>query len=958
MAGRQDQAGSESECEESYHGTTDVDERLNGVGVRVHLVRRPKRSPPGAGAGGQSVGRAYQAAPAHRSLNLPRVMGCGASTAAEEPSLKEGSLKGIEPAPQPSAAPPPQPFDTLLQPKPENGRSKPLVLPRTRTNSAASSTADWDAIGSPVPSPKLMAGQVADVDTWLKSIYMGEYADSFLAAGLTELSAVAKLTEEDLERAGVTKSGHKKKLQKQCAFLAQHLERTYVAPGLGRIEPADPSVDGGMLAPRVFLRSNDTVPEGLQHFTHEETRVRVFKSSYEANAPCEDRHTVVAGDGFIFAGVWDGHTGHYASEFAEEQIFVNFKRALDKEVVGTPRDGDDADMKRLGSSSQVTGALLETAFRAAYKATDRSFQTVTKRLVKRKQAKSISLFAGTCAVGAYIDLATRRVSVGNLGDSRAVVGLYEPTGLRTMIMSTDQTAVDDNEKVRLHRTHPGDKTIIINKGSVELPDWRVKGITQFTRSIGDWQMKDKVVAMLYNKYTKGTLVEPVPGSRVKQSPSSLTGDKRDNHVSADPVTVKPYIIPTPDYKEQIINRGFVIIACDGLWDELSNEEATCIVAELLHDHPEPDADIAGMLIERSLLAAAHRVVKENPGLAMSIFADPEHPTVAELKALPVGKRQSSHRSNLHDDITAVIIVLGPADEKEVHPVGWTPRMLPLQAAKGRKRLETSAGDLLGFMAQNIRDETKEEEELREQEEAHTALILELIDVASSFSADHLRIIFDALDCNPRNGYLSREECGQLCEQVLGDAMGDDEILDIIYKQMDSDNTGDVSWENFLQFFRIDADSTNMEAGSAVHGFRKIYGLLAEIPLFEGASLAEKEDLARVLEKVRAALNIPLLHAGSDGAILTDLDTCLRRTVAFQGWRSSCHSGGRRRLHVHHRGRGGVCRNRRRAGDGVQKGRLLRGAGLAGETATCRNGQSAWPYDNAAPGCSCVPVARC
>jgi len=254
-----------------------------------------------------------------------------------------------------------------------------------------------------------------------------------------------------------------------------------------------------------------------------------------------------------------------------------------------------------------------------------------------------------------------------------------------------------------------------------------------------------------------------------------------------------------------------------------------------------------------------------PELAAQIFADVEHPTVAELKALPQGKRESAHRSNLHDDITAVVIVLSPADEKEVHPAGWTPKMLPQKKLKGRKRLENSAGDLLGDMARSDETSTKDEEDLRMKLEERNAHILDLIDVARSFSAEHLRIIFDALDCNPRNGFLSREEAGLLAVEVLGEAAADDEeLVDIIYNQMDSDNTSDVSWENFLQFFRVDADAVGGTSGAAVHGFRKIYGLLAEIPLFEGVSMAEYEDLARVLQKLHFKDGEDIVRQGDDG----------------------------------------------------------------------------------------------
>ena len=34
--------------------------------------------------------------------------------------------------------------------------------------------------------------------------------------------------------------------------------------------------------------------------------VRLFKGTYAANDPNEDRNTLAVGDDFIFAGVWDG----------------------------------------------------------------------------------------------------------------------------------------------------------------------------------------------------------------------------------------------------------------------------------------------------------------------------------------------------------------------------------------------------------------------------------------------------------------------------------------------------------------------------------------------------------------------------------------------------------------------------------------------------------------------------
>jgi hypothetical protein len=56
--------------------------------------------------------------------------------------------------------------------------------------------------------------------------------------------------------------------------------------------------------------------------------VRLFKASYPANAPSEDRSTLAVARGFVFAGVWDGHGGAAAAEHCEATAWPDFKAAL------------------------------------------------------------------------------------------------------------------------------------------------------------------------------------------------------------------------------------------------------------------------------------------------------------------------------------------------------------------------------------------------------------------------------------------------------------------------------------------------------------------------------------------------------------------------------------------------------------------------------------------------------
>ena len=67
----------------------------------------------------------------------------------------------------------------------------------------------------------------------------------------------------------------------------------------------------------------------------------------------------------------------------------------------------------------------------------------------------------------------------------------------------------------------------------------------------------------------------------------------------------------------------------------------------MKEHPEPDAPIAELFIDKVLRAAVKRIKSEIP--------EEKHITLERMKARPVGKADYTCRSCLHDDITAMII---------------------------------------------------------------------------------------------------------------------------------------------------------------------------------------------------------------------------------------------------------------------------------------------------------------
>ena len=140
-------------------------------------------------------------------------------------------------------------------------------------------------------------------------------------------------------------------------------------------------------------------------------------------------------------------------------------------------------------------------------------------------------------------------------------------------------------------------------------------------------MKNKDVAELYNpRMDANHKVLPLPSSK------------------------SPYISNVPEVRVHPIAAGdsFVIVACDGLWDELSNHEAVTRCANFLRLAKESErGGVAQHLVEYALDKAAQRLQRQEPELGVKNRQD--------LLKIPPGR---DGRKYLHDDITVSVVVLG------------------------------------------------------------------------------------------------------------------------------------------------------------------------------------------------------------------------------------------------------------------------------------------------------------
>ncbi|XP_058090866.1 probable protein phosphatase 2C 60 [Magnolia sinica] len=275
-----------------------------------------------------------------------------------------------------------------------------------------------------------------------------------------------------------------------------------------------------------------------------------------------------------FVGVYDGHGGPETSRYINNHLFNH--------------------LKRFTSEQQSMSADV---IRKAFQATEEGFfSVVTKQWPTKPQIAAV----GSCCLVGVICSGT--LYIANAGDSRAVLGrLVKATGeVLAVQLSAEHNACIESVRQELHSMHPDDSQIVVLKHNV----WRVKGLIQVSRSIGDVYLKKAE----YNReplFAKFRLREPF----------------RRPILSAEPAISMHMLQP---------HDQFVIFASDGLWEHLSNQEAVDIV----QNHPHS--------------GSARRLVKA----ALQEAAKKREMRYSDLKKIDRGVRR-----HFHDDITVIVVFL-------------------------------------------------------------------------------------------------------------------------------------------------------------------------------------------------------------------------------------------------------------------------------------------------------------
>lgn len=186
----------------------------------------------------------------------------------------------------------------------------------------------------------------------------------------------------------------------------------------------------------------------------------------------------------------------------------------------------------------------------------------TKRAAAELLAPALS---GSCALLSFYDSRSKLFRVACTGDSRAVLGRKGVNGKWTATpLSEDQTGGTPSEEARLRAEHP-DEPYVVRNG-------RILGGLEPSRAFGDASYK-------WSKETQERIKKHFLG----RTPSALL--RTPPYVTAEPIVTTTKIDPS---------RGdFVVLATDGLWEFLSNEEVVGLVGQWLESQPKTSTSSSG-----------------------------------------------------------------------------------------------------------------------------------------------------------------------------------------------------------------------------------------------------------------------------------------------------------------------------------------------------------------------------
>ncbi|KAF2773274.1 protein serine/threonine phosphatase 2C [Teratosphaeria nubilosa] len=313
-----------------------------------------------------------------------------------------------------------------------------------------------------------------------------------------------------------------------------------------------------------------------------------------SNLPCEDASSSgtfnffndPARDWCEWA-IFDGHAGPRTSALLEQALPIAVGDELAK--------ADCMDRPYTANDRHVVDTIKKAFLSIDNEIINASREAIEVRKAGEGRAHTIGIaalaHAGSCALLALYDPRRSVLRVANTGDSRAVLGRWDKQEGKYVAqpMSADQTGFNQDEVARIKKEHPGEDTIDPKTG-------RIFGLA-VTRAFGDarWKWPEEITRRAHEFFCG-----PPP---------------RPNGVIKTP----PYLTAEPEVTETKVRTGarpdFLILASDGLWDNMSSEDAVACV-QLWLDKNKPTNFLEKLNVNAT---SSWRVGNESP-LSMTTFS--------------------------------------------------------------------------------------------------------------------------------------------------------------------------------------------------------------------------------------------------------------------------------------------------------------------------------------------------
>ncbi|XP_075045387.1 pyruvate dehydrogenase [acetyl-transferring]-phosphatase 2, mitochondrial [Mixophyes fleayi] len=349
-----------------------------------------------------------------------------------------------------------------------------------------------------------------------------------------------------------------------------------------------------------ILRANEQSYKIPDFDGKNQSTVLKFESNLLAsNTPCEDRRsaaTCLQTKGNMF-GIFDGHAGSACAQSVSERLFyyiavslmsqetleeIEFAREhmkpvlpilqwhkhkndyLYREIATLYVDHLRVYWQQLIDLDNESGMSVADAMSYAFQRLDSDISLEAQVPTEDQFVRNLTLqiaFSGSTACVSHIDGV--HLHVANTGDCRAILGVQDDNGTWSAVpLTSDHNAFNNSELQRVREEHPASEQETV------VTDQRLLGILMPFRAFGDVRFK-----------WSEALQKSVLQNTCDLEPLNIYQYYPANYHTP------PYLTAAPEvtYHKLRPQDKFLVMASDGLWDMLENQDVVKLVAEHLSE---------------------------------------------------------------------------------------------------------------------------------------------------------------------------------------------------------------------------------------------------------------------------------------------------------------------------------------------------------------------------------------